>query len=57
MGSPALTFKNLVNFMDSREGGGIEAYISLEEEVMTKFESDVELLAYMSSSAVLNQAT
>ncbi|XP_004310026.1 PREDICTED: vinorine synthase-like [Fragaria vesca subsp. vesca] len=57
VGSPALTFKNLVNFMDTREGGGIEAYISLEEEVMTKFESDVELLAYMSSSAVLNQAT
>ncbi|KAL6188159.1 hypothetical protein ACLB2K_039552 [Fragaria x ananassa] len=57
VGSPALTFKNLVNFMDTREGGGIEAYISLEEEVMTKFVSDVDLLAYMSSSAVLNQAT
>ncbi|XP_061992414.1 stemmadenine O-acetyltransferase-like [Rosa rugosa] len=54
VGSPALTFKNLVNFMDTKEGGGIEAYISLEEEVMTKFESDVELLAYVSPSAVLN---
>ncbi|XP_050375110.1 stemmadenine O-acetyltransferase-like [Argentina anserina] len=54
VGSPALTFKNLVNFMDTREGGGIEAYISLEEEVMTKFESDAQLLAYLSSSAVLS---
>lgn len=54
VGSPALTFKNLVNFMDTKEGGGIEAYISLEEEVMAKFASDVEFLAYVSPSGVLN---
>ncbi|PQP92084.1 vinorine synthase-like [Prunus yedoensis var. nudiflora] len=30
VGSPALTYKNLVLFMDTKEGGGIEAYVSLE---------------------------
>ncbi|KAI5316445.1 hypothetical protein L3X38_036152 [Prunus dulcis] len=47
VGSPALTYKNLVLFMDTREGGGIEAYVSLEEEVMAKFECDSELLSYV----------
>ncbi|KAK9934472.1 hypothetical protein M0R45_021614 [Rubus argutus] len=54
VGSPALTFKNLVTFMDTKIGGGIEAYISLEEEVMAKFASDVDFLAYVSPSGVLN---
>lgn len=48
--SPPLTFKNLVVFMDTKEAGGIEAYISLEEEVMAKFETDIEFLAYASPS-------
>ncbi|KAH7515587.1 hypothetical protein FEM48_Zijuj10G0042400 [Ziziphus jujuba var. spinosa] len=34
VGSPALTFKNLVVFMDTKMGDGIEAYISLKEEDM-----------------------
>ncbi|PQP92083.1 vinorine synthase-like [Prunus yedoensis var. nudiflora] len=47
VGSPALTYKNLVLFMDTKEGGGIEAYVSLEKEVMAKFECDSELLSYV----------
>ncbi|CAB4264178.1 unnamed protein product [Prunus armeniaca] len=47
VGSPALTYKNLVLFMDTKEGGGIEAYVSLEGEVMAKFECDSELLSYV----------
>ncbi|XP_024195275.1 stemmadenine O-acetyltransferase isoform X2 [Rosa chinensis] len=48
--SPPLTFKNLVVFMDTKEADGIESYISLEEEVMVKFETDIEFLAYASPS-------
>ncbi|XP_050119354.1 stemmadenine O-acetyltransferase-like [Malus sylvestris] len=48
VGSPALTYKNLVLFMDTKEGDGIEAYVSLEERVMVKFECDSELLSYVS---------
>ncbi|KAI5352103.1 hypothetical protein L3X38_004994 [Prunus dulcis] len=48
--SPPLTFKNLVVFMDTKEADGIEAYISLEEEVMAKFECDTEFLACVSLS-------
>ncbi|KAM5568089.1 stemmadenine O-acetyltransferase [Rosa sericea] len=48
--SPPLTFKNLVVFMDTKEADGIEAYISLEEDVMAKFETDIEFLAYASPS-------
>ncbi|XP_070667342.1 acyltransferase-like [Malus domestica] len=48
VGSPALTYKNLVLFMDTKEGDGIEAYVSLEERVMAKFECDSELLSYVS---------
>ncbi|KAI5352109.1 hypothetical protein L3X38_005000 [Prunus dulcis] len=47
VGSPSLTYKNVVLFMDTKEGGGIEAYVSLEEEVMAKFECDSELLSYV----------
>jgi hypothetical protein len=45
VGSPALTFKNLVVFVDCKNGGGIEAYVSLKVEDMMKFEADMELLA------------
>ncbi|PRQ45347.1 putative deacetylvindoline O-acetyltransferase [Rosa chinensis] len=48
--SSPLTFKNLVVFMDTKEADGIEACISLEEEVMVKFETDIEFLAYASPS-------
>lgn len=45
VGSPALTFKNLVVFVDATMGGGIEAYVSLKVEDMAKFEADKEMLA------------
>ncbi|OMO81483.1 Transferase [Corchorus olitorius] len=46
VGSVSLTFKNLVVFMDSISGDGIEAWISLQEEDMATFERDEVLLAY-----------
>ncbi|KAJ7945502.1 Vinorine synthase-like [Quillaja saponaria] len=46
VGSPALTFKNLVIFVDTKLGDGIEAYISFKVEDMAKFQVDEELLAY-----------
>ncbi|KAH1240065.1 Vinorine synthase [Glycine max] len=53
VGSPALTFKNLVVFIDTKNGGGIEAYVSLKVEDMTKFEADEELLACVSKARIL----
>ncbi|TKY56080.1 Vinorine synthase [Spatholobus suberectus] len=52
VGSPALTFKNLVVFIDTKNGDGIEAYVSLKVEDMTKFEADEELLAYVNKARV-----
>lgn len=46
VGSPALTFKNLVVFMDTKSGDGVEANITLAEEDMAKFECDEELQKY-----------
>ena len=48
VGSPALTFKNLVFFMDTPSGDGIEAYVSLKKDDMGKFESDEEFLTFVS---------
>ena len=48
VGSPALTFKNLVFFIDTPSGNGIEAYVSLKKEEMAKFESDEEFLTFVS---------
>ncbi|XP_057432339.1 stemmadenine O-acetyltransferase-like [Lotus japonicus] len=45
VGSAALTFKNLVVFVDAKNGGGIEAYVSMAVEDMAKFEADEELNA------------
>lgn len=50
VGSARLTFKNLVTFFDTNNGDGIEAWINLDEEDMTKFEIDEELLSYVSLS-------
>ncbi|KAG6759085.1 hypothetical protein POTOM_035552 [Populus tomentosa] len=47
VGSPSLTFKNLVVFMDTASGDGIEALVHLKEEDMAKFEEDEELLQYI----------
>ncbi|XP_028779028.1 vinorine synthase-like [Neltuma alba] len=50
VGSCALTFKNLVAFIDTKHGGGIEAYINLTLEDMAKFEADKEFLACVNKS-------
>ncbi|CAN6550874.1 unnamed protein product [Malus baccata var. baccata] len=48
VGSPALTFNNLVVFIDAKSGGGIEAYINMKEEDLAKIEGDGEFLAFVS---------
>ncbi|KAJ1424089.1 Transferase [Sesbania bispinosa] len=52
VGSPALTFKNLVVFVDTKIGGGVEAYVSLKVEDMAKFEADEELLACVNKERI-----
>ncbi|XVE85233.1 hypothetical protein DITRI_Ditri17bG0075200 [Diplodiscus trichospermus] len=46
-GSAARDIKNAVTFMDTAAGDGIEAWVSLNEDDIAKFESDKELLAYV----------
>ncbi|XVE85232.1 hypothetical protein DITRI_Ditri17bG0075100 [Diplodiscus trichospermus] len=46
-GSAARDIKNVVTFMDTAAGDGIEAWVSLNEDDMAKFESDKELFAYV----------
>ncbi|KAH7835350.1 hypothetical protein Vadar_025357 [Vaccinium darrowii] len=50
VGSASLTFKNLVVFMDTRTGDGIEAWVNLKREDMAKFEMDEEFLESVSPS-------
>ncbi|KAL2484476.1 HXXXD-type acyl-transferase family protein [Abeliophyllum distichum] len=50
VGSASLTYKNLVTFMDTKSGDGIEAWIHLKKQDMLKFEADMELNAFLSSS-------
>ncbi|KAF1864332.1 hypothetical protein Lal_00021988 [Lupinus albus] len=50
VGSPSLTFKNLVVFVDTKNGCGIEAYIHLMVEDMAKFEVDKELVQCLEKS-------
>ncbi|KAL5563715.1 hypothetical protein UlMin_033462 [Ulmus minor] len=45
---PPFRTKNVVVFVDSKSGDGIEALISLEEQLMKIFESDKELLPFLS---------
>ncbi|CAN6553871.1 unnamed protein product [Malus baccata var. baccata] len=56
VGLPALTFKNLIVFLDTKGAGGggsgIEAYVSLEKQVMAKFETDVFLQPRLGTSRV-----
>ncbi|TKY59850.1 Vinorine synthase [Spatholobus suberectus] len=40
--------RNSIVLMDTRDGGGIEALVNMEEQDMAKFERDVELLQYAS---------
>ncbi|KAL2559904.1 HXXXD-type acyl-transferase family protein [Forsythia ovata] len=42
--------KNKVAFFDSQSGNGIEAWITLKKEDMAKFEADMELHAFLSST-------
>ena len=49
VGSAKWLYKNLVTFLDTKLGNGIEVWINLDEEDMSKFEVDKELLAYVSS--------
>ncbi|KAL3751844.1 hypothetical protein ACJRO7_012645 [Eucalyptus globulus] len=50
VGSASLTFKNLIVFVDTKSGDGIEAWVHLKEDDMAKFEQDKELLALVSPS-------
>ncbi|KAF8378155.1 hypothetical protein HHK36_029492 [Tetracentron sinense] len=43
-----LPFKNVVIFMDTSSGGGIEAWMNMLEEDMAEFEADRELLQFVS---------
>ena len=52
IGSAKLFNKNIVTFLDTKSGNGIEAWINLEEEEMAKFGVDKELLLYISSAKV-----
>lgn len=51
-GSARLLYTNLVSFLDTKSGNGIEVWINLDEKDMAKFEVDKELLAYASSIKV-----
>ncbi|KAK9117448.1 hypothetical protein Sjap_016395 [Stephania japonica] len=47
--SPPLYLKNVVILMDTRDGEGIEAWVSLLDEDIVEFESDSELLPFASN--------
>ncbi|KAM5586782.1 hypothetical protein ABKV19_005622 [Rosa sericea] len=51
VGSPALPFNNLVVFIDTKSGGGIEAYINMKEGDLAKIESDKEFISFVSSES------
>ncbi|XP_057811098.1 stemmadenine O-acetyltransferase-like [Salvia miltiorrhiza] len=48
VGTTGLAYKNLVTFMDTRNGDGIEAWVNLRREDMEKFEVDLELQDFLS---------
>ena len=48
MGKVGPAFRNLVVFIDTQWGKGIEAWITLEEKQMKVLESDTEFLAFAS---------
>ncbi|KFK44501.1 hypothetical protein AALP_AA1G265200 [Arabis alpina] len=52
--SARMSYKNLVAFIDTKEGDGIEAWINLDQNDMSRFENDEELLRYVSSSPSVN---
>ncbi|KAG6763507.1 hypothetical protein POTOM_030926 [Populus tomentosa] len=48
MGKAGSAFKNLTMFIETRDGKGIEAWVTLDEERMTILERDPEFLAFAS---------
>ncbi|KAK7399971.1 hypothetical protein VNO78_11169 [Psophocarpus tetragonolobus] len=46
--------KNSIVLMDTRDGGGIEALVNMEEQDMAKFERDLHLLHYASLNPPLS---
>ncbi|XP_065872622.1 stemmadenine O-acetyltransferase-like [Euphorbia lathyris] len=46
LGKAGPEFRNLTVFVDARDGNGIEAWITLDEQRMKYFECDPEFLAY-----------
>ncbi|KAL5570080.1 hypothetical protein UlMin_026655 [Ulmus minor] len=47
--SASFVYQNIVAFLDTKMGEGIEAYISLKEDLMAKIEADKEFLESVSS--------
>ncbi|KAL5760060.1 hypothetical protein ACOSQ2_018898 [Xanthoceras sorbifolium] len=47
VGSASMSLSNLVVFMDTLSGNGIEAWIHLKQDDMDKLEVDEELLAFV----------
>ena len=48
MGLGGSVFKNIIVLMETRNGDGIEAWMTLDEEEMAILERDMELLTYAS---------
>ncbi|XP_060215714.1 stemmadenine O-acetyltransferase [Lycium barbarum] len=46
VGSASLVLKDVIGFLDTKSGNGIEAWINLKEEDMAIFEADKELLSW-----------
>ncbi|XP_055814704.1 stemmadenine O-acetyltransferase-like [Solanum dulcamara] len=46
VGSARLATKNIIGFMDTKLGDGVEAWVNLEADDMAKFEADKKLLAF-----------
>ncbi|KAF5175708.1 vinorine synthase-like [Thalictrum thalictroides] len=48
--SASLATKNGILLMDTKCGKGIEAWVSLNEEDMSRFECDLDLLSFTSTN-------
>ncbi|MCD9643146.1 hypothetical protein HAX54_030323 [Datura stramonium] len=46
VGSASLVLKDVIGFLDTKSGNGIEAWVNLKEEDMAAFEADKELLSW-----------
>ncbi|XP_060195056.1 stemmadenine O-acetyltransferase-like [Lycium barbarum] len=46
VGSGRLATKNIIGFMDTKSGDGVEAWVNLKVEDMAQFEADKQLLAF-----------